>query len=101
MVAIEVKHPEIPNGCITRKIIKLLELYSDHITGQPVISFYSSPGCNTYEYRYMIGFNKSSKVEVKLIINNRVYNDFDMNGKLKQFRLKIENAIIEQALEEL
>lgn len=99
MVAIEVNHPQIDH-CITRKILKLLDLYSDHITGQPVISFYSFPG-GDYEYRYMIGFNKSSKAEVKLIINDTVYNDFDMNGKLKQFRLKIENAIIEQALEEL
>ena len=99
MVAIEVNHPQIDH-CITRKILKLLELYSDHTTGQPVISFYSSPGGN-YEYRYMIGFNKTSKACVKLIINNIVYNDFDMNGKLKQFKLKIENAIIEQALEEL
>lgn len=97
MVAIEVK---LPNSCITRKIIKLLDLYSDHITGRPVISFYSL-GCNTYEYRYMIGFNESSKAEVKLIINNIVYNDFDMIGKLNQFRLKIENAIIEQAIETL
>lgn len=99
MVAIEVNHPQIDH-CITRKILKLIDLYSDHITGQPVISFYSFPG-GDYEYRYMIGFNKSSKAEVKLIINDTVYNDFDMNGKLKQFRLKIENAIIEQALEEL
>lgn len=99
MVAIEVNHPQIDH-CITRKILKLLDLYSDHITGQPVISFYSFPG-GDYEYRYMIGFNKSSKAEVKLIINDTVYNDFDMNGKLKQFSLKIENAIIEQALEEL
>lgn len=99
MVAIEVNHPQIDH-CITRKILKLLELYSDHITGQPVISFYSSPG-GDYEYRYMIGFNKTSKACVKLIINDIVYNDFDMSGKLGQFRLKIENAIVEQALEEL
>lgn len=101
MVAIEVKHPQITNGCITRKIIKLLELYPDHITGQPVISFYSSLGGGPYEFRYMIGFNKSSQVDVKLIIDNIFYNDFDMKGKLDQFRLKIENAIIEQAIEEL
>lgn len=100
MVAIEINHPQI-NSCITRKIIKLLDLYSDHITGQPVISFYSSPGCNTYEYRYMIGINKMSKACIKLIINNIVYNDFDMSGKLDQFKLKIENAIIEQVIEEL
>ena len=99
MVAIEVNNPQIDH-CITRKILKLLGLYSDHITGQPVISFYSFPGGN-YEYRYMIGFNKTSKTYVKLIINNIVYNDFDMNSKLDQFRLKIENAIIEQAIEEL
>lgn len=101
MVAIEVKHPQITNGCITRKIIKLLELYADHITGQPIISFYSSLGGGPYEFRYMIGFNKTSEAYVKLIINNIVYTDFDMNGKLDQFRLKIENAIIEQAIEEL
>ena len=100
MVTIEVNHPQI-EYCIKRKIIKLIDLYSDHITGQPIISFYSSPGCNTYEYRYMIGFNKTSKACVKLIINNIVYNDFDMIGKLDQFRLKIENAIIEQVIEEL
>ena len=99
MVAIEVKHPQIDH-CITRKILKLLDLYSDHITGQPVISFYSFPG-GDYEYRYMIGINKTSKACVKLIINNIVYNDFDMIGKLDQFRLKIENAIIEQVIEEL
>lgn len=101
MVVLEVKHPQITNGCITRKIIKLLELYSDHITGQPIISFYSSLGGSPYEFRYMIGFNKTSEAYVKLIINNIVYTDFDMNGKLDQFRLKIENAIIEQAIEEL
>jgi hypothetical protein len=101
MVAIEVKHPQITNGCITRKIIKLLELYPDHITGQPVIAFYSSPGGGTYEYRYMIGFNTSSEAYVKLIINNTVYTDFDMANKLDEFRLKIENAINEQAIEEL
>lgn len=99
MVAIEVNHPQIDH-CITRKILKLLDLYSDHITGQPVISFYSFPG-GDYEYHYMIGFNKTSKACVKLIINNIVYNDFDMSGKLDQFRLKIENAINEQAIEEL
>ena len=99
MVAIEVNHPQIDHR-ITRKILKLLELYSDHITGQPVISFYSFPG-GDYEYLYMIGFNKSSKAEVKLIINDTVYNDFDMIGKLDQFRLKIENAINEQAIEAL
>jgi hypothetical protein len=49
----------------------------------------------------MIGFNKASKACVKLIINDIVYNDFDMTGKLDQFRLKIENAIIEQAIEAL
>lgn len=101
MVALEVKHPQITNGGITRKIIKLLDLRPDHITGQPIIAFYSSPGCTTYEYCYMIGYNKSSEVDVKLIINNIAYNNFDMNGKLDQFRLKIENAIIEQAIEEL
>ena len=101
MVALEVKHPQITNGCITRKIIKLLDLRPDHITGQPVIAFYSSPGCNTYEYCYMIGFNKSSQADVKLIIDNVFYNDFDMKGKLDQFKLKIENAINEQAIEEL
>lgn len=100
MVAIEVKHPQIDH-CITRKIIKLLDLYPDHITGQPVIYFYSSTGGGPYEYRYMIGFNKTSKSYVKLIINNIVYNDFDMSGKLDQFRLKIENAINEQAIEAL
>lgn len=99
MVAIEVNHPQIDH-CITRKILKLLDLYSDHITGQPVISFYSFPG-GDYEYRYMIGFNKTSKACVKLIINNIVYNDFDMIGKLDQFKLKIENAIIEQVIEDL
>ena len=99
MVTIEAKHPQI-NRCITRKIIKLLDLRLDHITGQPFILFYSSPGCNTYESS-LIGFNKISQVDVKLIINNTVYNDFDMKGKLDQFRLKIENAIIEQAIEEL
>lgn len=97
MVAIEVNHPQIDH-CITRKILKLLDLYPDHITGQPIISFYSFPGG---DYRYMIGFNKTSKVCVKLIINNIVYTDFDMVGKLNQFRLKIENAIIEQEIEEL
>lgn len=101
MVALEVTHPQITNGGITRKIIKLLDLRPDHITGQPIISFYSSPGCTTYEYCYMIGFNKASQADVKLIINNIVYNNFDMKGKLDQFRLKIENAIIEQAIEEL
>lgn len=100
MVAIDIKNPQIDH-CITRKIIKLLDLYSDHITGQPVIYFYSSTGGSPYEYRYMIGFNKTSKTYVKLIINNMVYNDFDMTGKLDQFRLKIENAIIEQAIEAL
>ena len=100
MVTIEVIHPQI-EYCIKRKIIKLIDLYSDHITGQPVISFYSSPCFNNYEYRYMIGFNKTSKAEVKLVINDIVYNDFDMTGKLDQFRLKIENAIIEQVIEEL
>ena len=99
MVAIDIKNPQI-DLCITRKIIKLLDLYPDHITGQPVISFYSFPG-GDYEYRYMIGFNKASKACVKLIINNIVYNDFDMIGKLDQFKLKIENAIIEQVIEEL
>lgn len=99
MVAIDIKNPQI-DYCITRKIIKLLDLYPDHITGQPIIYFYSSPGGN-YEYRYMIGFNKTSKACVKLIINNIVYNDFDMTGKLDQFKLKIENAIIEQVIEEL
>jgi hypothetical protein len=49
----------------------------------------------------MIGFNEASKAYVKLIINNKVYNDFDMVGKLDQFKLKIENAIIEQAIEAL
>lgn len=101
MVAIEVKHPQITNGCITRKIVKLLDLYSDHVTGQPIISFYSSLGGSAYEFRYMIGFNKTSEADVKLIINDIIYTDFDMDGKLNEFRLKIENAIIEQALEAL
>ena len=101
MVTIKVKHPEITNGCVNRKILKLLDLYPDHITGQPVIAFYSSLAGAPYEFRYMIGFNKTSQVDVKLIINNTVYNDFDMKGKLDQFRLKIENAIIEQVIEEL
>lgn len=100
MVTLEIKHPQITNGGITRKIIKLLDLRPDHITGQPVIAFYSSPGCTTYEYCY-IGFNKSSQVDVKLIINDIAYNNFDMKGKLDQFKLKIENAINEQAIEEL
>lgn len=100
MVAIEVKHPQITNGCITRKIKKLLDLRTDHNTGQPVIVFYSSPG-NDYEYCYMIGFNETSEANVKLIINNRYYDDSDMADKLNEFRLKIENAIIEQAIEEL
>ena len=100
MVTIEVRHPQVGH-CIIRKIVKLLDLYSDHITGQPVISFYSSPGFNNYEYRYMIGFNKTSKACVKLVINDIVYNDYDMIGKLDKFRLKIENAIIEQVIEEL
>lgn len=100
MVVIEIINPQIDRR-ITRKILKLLELYPDHITGQPVISFYSSLGGGPYEFRYMIGFNKSSQVDVKLIIDNIFYNDFDMKGKLDQFRLKIENAIIEQAIEEL
>ena len=99
MVVIYINNPQIDH-CITRKILKLRDLYPDPITGQPVISFYSFPG-GDYEYRYMIGFNKSSKACVKLIINNIVYNDFDMIGKLDQFRLKIENAIIEQVIEEL
>ena len=99
MVAIYIKNPQIDRR-LTRKIIKLLDLYPDHITSQPVISFYSFPD-GDYKYRYMIGFNKTSKAYVKLIINNIVYTDFDMFGKLDQFRLKIENAIIEQAIEEL
>ena len=99
MVTIEIINPQIDH-CITRKILKLLDLYPDHITGQPVIYFYSFPD-GDYEYRYMIGFNEVSKAYVKLIINNKVYNDFDMVGKLDQFKLKIENAIIEQAIEEL
>lgn len=101
MVAIEVKHPEITNGCITRKIRKLLDLRPDHITGQPVITFYTVSDYNNYEYCYMIGYNKSSEANVKLIINNKFYDDFDMANKLDQFRLKIENAITEQAIEEL
>lgn len=99
MVTIEIINPQIDH-CITRKILKLLDLYPDHITGQPVIYFYSSTG-GDYEYRYVIGFNEASKAYVKLIINNKVYDDFDMVGKLDQFRLKIENAIIEQAIEDL
>lgn len=99
MVVIEIINPQIDRR-ITRKILKLLDLYSDHTTGQPVISFYSFPD-GDYKYRYMIGFNKTSKAYVKLIINNIVYTDFDMFGKLDQFRLEIENAIIEQAIEEL
>lgn len=99
MVAIEIINPQIDH-CITRKILKLLDLYPDHITGQPVIYFYSFPG-GDYEYRYMIGFNETSKAYVKLIINNKIYNDFDMFGKLDQFKLKIESAIIEQVIEEL
>ena len=100
MVALEVKHPQITTGGITRKIIKLLDLRPDHITGQPVITFLSSPG-HDYEYCYMIGFNETSEANVKLIINNRFYNDSDMADKLDEFRLKIENAINEQAIEEL
>ena len=104
MVALRIEYPAYKDDTIVKiiKITKLVDLYLDHVTGQPVIVFYGNEdgkkGCG---YRYIIGHRITSKVKTFLVINNTLYNNLDISQNIEHFKLKIQNAITEQMIEDL
>ena len=80
------------------KISRLYDLYNGPNTKKPIIIFSDELNSNK-TYRYAFGDNYTSYIYLK--INYKLYDYFEISKNIEFFKLIIENAINEQAIEEL